>query len=200
MLALTVLVATVAHRLKIGGEPQPSDEPPPSGMKGAVMFALLYVPCFSPSPMQKSILARPACSPWPRFGAHRHGCHHALDRQTLQRRTPRGQTAWRIICPAGSPMFFSRQYSSPPWGRAASSNRCSPGSRRCSRGARRSWRSGRADRRVPLLAVARRPGPPEIRAMSMETTLIFFKPDAIEKKLVGTVLARFEAAGFASAG
>ena len=30
----------------------------------------------------------------------------------------------------------------------------------------------------------------------METTLILFKPDAIEKKLVGTVLARFDAAGF----
>lgn len=32
--------------------------------------------------------------------------------------------------------------------------------------------------------------------MAMETTLILFKPDAIEKKLVGTVLARFDAAGF----
>lgn len=32
--------------------------------------------------------------------------------------------------------------------------------------------------------------------MSLETTLILFKPDAVEKKLVGTVLARFQAAGF----
>jgi len=30
----------------------------------------------------------------------------------------------------------------------------------------------------------------------METTLILFKPDAIEKKLVGAVLQRFETAGF----
>jgi len=34
----------------------------------------------------------------------------------------------------------------------------------------------------------------------METTLILFKPDAIEKKIVGTVLQRFEAAGFAIRG
>jgi nucleoside-diphosphate kinase len=33
-------------------------------------------------------------------------------------------------------------------------------------------------------------------AMSLETTLILFKPDAVEKKLVGAVLARFQAAGF----
>lgn len=33
-------------------------------------------------------------------------------------------------------------------------------------------------------------------AMSHETTLILFKPDAVEKKLVGPVLARFQAAGF----
>lgn len=32
--------------------------------------------------------------------------------------------------------------------------------------------------------------------MAVETTLILFKPDAVEKKLVGTVLARFENAGF----
>jgi nucleoside-diphosphate kinase len=32
--------------------------------------------------------------------------------------------------------------------------------------------------------------------MSLETTLILFKPDAVEKKLVGAVLARFQAAGF----
>ena len=32
--------------------------------------------------------------------------------------------------------------------------------------------------------------------MAIETSLILFKPDAIEKKLVGTVLARFDAAGF----
>jgi nucleoside-diphosphate kinase len=36
----------------------------------------------------------------------------------------------------------------------------------------------------------------EILRMAVETTLILFKPDAIEKKLVGTVLARFDAAGF----
>jgi nucleoside-diphosphate kinase len=32
--------------------------------------------------------------------------------------------------------------------------------------------------------------------MSLETTLILFKPDAVEKKIVGTVLSRFEAEGF----
>jgi nucleoside-diphosphate kinase len=32
--------------------------------------------------------------------------------------------------------------------------------------------------------------------MALETTLILFKPDAVEKKIVGTVLSRFEAAGF----
>jgi nucleoside-diphosphate kinase len=32
--------------------------------------------------------------------------------------------------------------------------------------------------------------------MSLETTLILFKPDAVEKNLVGAVLARFQAAGF----
>lgn len=32
--------------------------------------------------------------------------------------------------------------------------------------------------------------------MSHETTLILFKPDAVEKRLVGPVLARFQAAGF----
>lgn len=32
--------------------------------------------------------------------------------------------------------------------------------------------------------------------MPLETTLILFKPDAIEKRLTGKVLARFEAAGF----
>jgi nucleoside-diphosphate kinase len=32
--------------------------------------------------------------------------------------------------------------------------------------------------------------------MSSETSLILFKPDAIEKNLVGTVLARFQAEGF----
>jgi nucleoside-diphosphate kinase len=31
--------------------------------------------------------------------------------------------------------------------------------------------------------------------MATETTLILFKPDAIEKRIVGQVLARFEAAG-----
>jgi nucleoside-diphosphate kinase len=33
------------------------------------------------------------------------------------------------------------------------------------------------------------------RAMPIETTLILFKPDAIAKQIVGTVLARFEQAG-----
>ena len=32
--------------------------------------------------------------------------------------------------------------------------------------------------------------------MATETTLILFKPDAIAKKLVGTVLARFQEEGF----
>ncbi|MFM7182952.1 MAG: nucleoside-diphosphate kinase [Verrucomicrobiales bacterium] len=32
--------------------------------------------------------------------------------------------------------------------------------------------------------------------MAIETSLILFKPDAVEKKLVGTVLTRFESAGF----
>ena len=32
--------------------------------------------------------------------------------------------------------------------------------------------------------------------MANETSLILFKPDAVEKNLTGTVLARFEAAGF----
>jgi len=32
--------------------------------------------------------------------------------------------------------------------------------------------------------------------MALETTLILFKPDAVSKNIVGTVLARFEAAGF----
>ena len=31
---------------------------------------------------------------------------------------------------------------------------------------------------------------------SLETSLILFKPDAVEKNLVGTVLARFQAEGF----
>jgi nucleoside-diphosphate kinase len=31
--------------------------------------------------------------------------------------------------------------------------------------------------------------------MSLETTLVLFKPDALEKRLVGQVTARFEAAG-----
>jgi nucleoside-diphosphate kinase len=34
----------------------------------------------------------------------------------------------------------------------------------------------------------------------MQKTLIIFKPDCMEKRLVGTVLARFESAGFAIAG
>lgn len=32
--------------------------------------------------------------------------------------------------------------------------------------------------------------------MAIETSLILFKPDSVEKKLVGTVLARFQAEGF----
>jgi nucleoside-diphosphate kinase len=32
--------------------------------------------------------------------------------------------------------------------------------------------------------------------MSLETSLILFKPDAVTKNIVGTVLARFEAEGF----
>ena len=32
--------------------------------------------------------------------------------------------------------------------------------------------------------------------MSIETSLVLFKPDAVEKHLVGPVLARFQAAGF----
>jgi len=32
--------------------------------------------------------------------------------------------------------------------------------------------------------------------MATETSLILFKPDAVEKNLVGTVLARFQTAGF----
>ena len=36
--------------------------------------------------------------------------------------------------------------------------------------------------------------------MSQETTLILFKPDTVQKNLVGTVLARFEKEGFAIRG
>ena len=36
--------------------------------------------------------------------------------------------------------------------------------------------------------------------MSTETSLILFKPDAVEKKIVGSVLARFQAEGFAIRG
>ena len=44
-------------------------------------------------------------------------------------------------------------------------------------------------------------GPPAYPLrMALESSLILFKPDAIEKKIVGTVLARFEAAGFAIRG
>ena len=32
--------------------------------------------------------------------------------------------------------------------------------------------------------------------MALETTLILFKPDAVAKSLVGTVLSRFEKEGF----
>ena len=32
--------------------------------------------------------------------------------------------------------------------------------------------------------------------MAQETTLILFKPDCVQKRLGGTVLQRFEAAGF----
>ncbi len=37
---------------------------------------------------------------------------------------------------------------------------------------------------------------PTATDMALETTLILFKPDAIEKNLTGKVLARFEDAGF----
>ena len=37
---------------------------------------------------------------------------------------------------------------------------------------------------------------PTATAMALETTLILFKPDAVEKHLTGKVLARFEEAGF----
>lgn len=37
---------------------------------------------------------------------------------------------------------------------------------------------------------------PTSSAMALETTLILFKPDAIEKNLTGKVLARFQDAGF----
>lgn len=36
--------------------------------------------------------------------------------------------------------------------------------------------------------------------MSTETSLILFKPDAVEKKIVGSVLSRFQAEGFAIRG
>ena len=36
--------------------------------------------------------------------------------------------------------------------------------------------------------------------MAIETSLILFKPDAVEKKIVGAVLARFQAEGFAIRG
>jgi nucleoside-diphosphate kinase len=36
--------------------------------------------------------------------------------------------------------------------------------------------------------------------MSAERTLVIFKPDCMEKRLVGTVLSRFDAAGFAIVG
>ncbi len=36
--------------------------------------------------------------------------------------------------------------------------------------------------------------------MSIETTLILFKPDAVQKGLIGAVLQRFEGAGFRVAG
>jgi nucleoside-diphosphate kinase len=39
-------------------------------------------------------------------------------------------------------------------------------------------------------------GTPTASRMALETTLILFKPDAIEKQLTGKVLARFEDAGF----
>ncbi len=39
-------------------------------------------------------------------------------------------------------------------------------------------------------------GEPTPTAMALETTLILFKPDAIEKNLTGKVLARFEESGF----
>jgi nucleoside-diphosphate kinase len=41
-----------------------------------------------------------------------------------------------------------------------------------------------------------RPPRPTSTAMALETTLILFKPDAIAKNITGTVLARFQDAGF----
>lgn len=45
-------------------------------------------------------------------------------------------------------------------------------------------------------SLAQRAASPYLAAMSLETTLILFKPDAVEKKVVGTVLARFQSEGF----
>jgi uncharacterized membrane protein (DUF4010 family) len=43
MMVFTSLVAAVAYRMMLKGGPQPFDEPPPSELKNAVMFGLLYV-------------------------------------------------------------------------------------------------------------------------------------------------------------
>ncbi len=43
MMALTGAIAGAAYRFLMKSELQPSDEPPPSELKGAVMFGLLYV-------------------------------------------------------------------------------------------------------------------------------------------------------------
>ena len=43
MMALAGIIAAAAYRLMMKSELQPSEEPPPSELKGAVMFGLLYV-------------------------------------------------------------------------------------------------------------------------------------------------------------
>jgi uncharacterized membrane protein (DUF4010 family) len=43
MMVLAGVIAAVAYRLMMKSELQPSEEPPPSELKGAVMFGLLYV-------------------------------------------------------------------------------------------------------------------------------------------------------------
>lgn len=50
----------------------------------------------------------------------------------------------------------------------------------------------------PLTSKGLHTGPPKPTStvMALETTLILFKPDALEKNITGTVLARFQDAGF----
>ena len=49
---------------------------------------------------------------------------------------------------------------------------------------------------IGTIAACAIPPSADIWPMAIETSLILFKPDAVEKKLVGTVLSRFESAGF----